>query len=81
MRSLLLAALLLPLSLACLAETPEEKGLAIAREADRRDSGWNDQTADMEMILRNRQGDESLTSSIPRGTSRAPLPFSASPTP
>jgi outer membrane lipoprotein-sorting protein len=59
MHKLFMAALLLPLSLSCLAETPEEKGLAIAQEADRRDSGWNDQSADMKMILRNRQGDES----------------------
>ena len=59
MRSLLLLGLLLPISLACLAETAEEKGLQIARETDRRDSGWNDQSADMAMILRNRQGDES----------------------
>ncbi len=55
--------LLLPLwlfSAAAPAETPEEKGLAIAREADRRDTGWGDQTADMRMILRNRQGQESI---------------------
>jgi outer membrane lipoprotein-sorting protein len=44
------------------AETAEEKGLAIAREADRRDSGWGDQTADMVMVLRNRQGEESVRS-------------------
>jgi outer membrane lipoprotein-sorting protein len=42
-----------------LAQTPEEKGLAIAEEMDRRDSGWSDQRADMLMILRNRQGQES----------------------
>ncbi|MCR4346083.1 MAG: outer membrane lipoprotein-sorting protein [Sulfuricaulis sp.] len=42
------------------AETPEEKGLAIAREADRRDAGFGDLTAHMEMILRNRQGEESV---------------------
>lgn len=41
------------------AETPEEKGLAIAVEADKRDNGWGDQIADMEMILRNKQGEES----------------------
>src|SRR3972149_6186682 len=41
------------------AETPQEKGLAIAREADRRDQGFGDFTARMEMILRNRQGEES----------------------
>ena len=42
------------------AETPEEKGLAIAREADRRDEGFGDFTAHMEMTLRNRQGEESV---------------------
>ncbi|MDO8704180.1 MAG: outer membrane lipoprotein-sorting protein [Sulfuricaulis sp.] len=41
------------------AETPQEKGLAIAREADRRDEGFGDYAARMEMILRNRQGEES----------------------
>ena len=41
------------------AETAEEKGLAIAQEADRRDTGWQDQTASLEMILRNRHGQES----------------------
>ncbi|MFT5605580.1 MAG: outer membrane lipoprotein-sorting protein [Paracoccaceae bacterium] len=37
----------------------EEKGLAIAREADRRDAGWRDSTATMMMVLRDRQGQES----------------------
>jgi outer membrane lipoprotein-sorting protein len=41
------------------AETPKEKGLAIAIEADKRDSGWTDQIADMSMILKNKQGDTS----------------------
>ncbi|MCI5222345.1 MAG: outer membrane lipoprotein-sorting protein [Candidatus Electrothrix sp. AR4] len=41
------------------AESPEEKGLAIAVEADRRDQGFGDSTADMLMILRNRNGQES----------------------
>lgn len=40
------------------AETLEEKGLAIAVEADKRDTGWTDQIADMHMILKNKQGDE-----------------------
>lgn len=38
----------------------EERGLAIAREADRRDTGFADFTADMTMRLRNAQGEESL---------------------
>lgn len=40
-------------------QTPEEKGLAIANEADQRDTGWVDQFSDMKMILRNKQGQES----------------------
>ena len=55
--------IILPLILLSLeitaAETPEEKGLAIAVEADRRDTGWDNQLSDMEMILRNKQGEES----------------------
>lgn len=42
-----------------LAETPEETGLAIAREAERRDKGFGDYTAHMLMVLRNAQGEES----------------------
>jgi len=41
------------------AETAEEKGLAIAVEADKRDTGFEDFTANMVMELRNRQGDVS----------------------
>jgi len=41
------------------AESVEEKGQAIAIEADRRDSGFGDSTAAMLMILRNRHGQES----------------------
>lgn len=52
---------LLPLNAAAGAEnkTPEDKGLAIAVEADQRDQGWGDSRADMEMILRNAQGETS----------------------
>ncbi len=42
------------------AETPEEKGLAIAREVDARDTGWGDFQAAMSMLLKNRHGEESL---------------------
>ena len=49
---------LLPVSLP--AETPEEKGLAIAQEADRRDSGFRNYTNDVRMILKNKQGQESI---------------------
>ena len=42
-----------------LAETPEEKGLAIAIEDDKRDNGFQNFTANMLMVLKNRQGEES----------------------
>jgi hypothetical protein len=45
-------------ALPVLADTPEELGLAIAEEADRRDSGWGDLLVGMTMINRNRLGDE-----------------------
>lgn len=54
----LFAALLSPLG--AMAETPEEKGLAIAVEADKRDLGWQDSHADLRMVLRNKRGDESV---------------------
>tara|TARA_R110002167_G_scaffold10415_36_gene47892 strand:+ start:349 stop:1128 length:780 start_codon:yes stop_codon:yes gene_type:complete len=56
---IILMVLLLALPLAH-AETPAEKGLVIITEADKRDQGWQDSSADMLMILRNRQGDESV---------------------
>lgn len=40
--------------------SPEEAGLAIAKEADLRDKGFGDSTADLQMTLRNRNDDESL---------------------
>ncbi len=43
-----------------MAETAEEKGLAIAREVDARDTGWGDFQAAMSMLLKNRHGEESL---------------------
>jgi outer membrane lipoprotein-sorting protein len=42
------------------AETAAEKGLAIAREADRRDTGFGNYTAKMRMVLKNRHGQESV---------------------
>jgi len=41
------------------AETPQEKGLAIATEANVRDQGWGDSQSKMTMILRNKAGKES----------------------
>ncbi|HEY5649729.1 MAG TPA: outer membrane lipoprotein-sorting protein [Nitrospiria bacterium] len=43
-------------------ETAVEKGLAIAVEADKRDEGFGDFTADLQMILKNRHGEESTRS-------------------
>ena len=59
-RPLLLALSLLLSITAPLAQTVEEKGLAIAEESDRRDTGFNDFRADLTMLLRNRHGEESL---------------------
>ena len=42
------------------AETASEKGLAVAREADRRDNGYEDSTASLLMVLKNRHGQESV---------------------
>jgi outer membrane lipoprotein-sorting protein len=41
------------------AQTPEEKGLQIATESDKRDIGFGDSQSDLTMILRNKQGNES----------------------
>ena len=38
----------------------EQKGLDISMEAKKRDLGWKDSTADMVMLLRNKQGQESI---------------------
>lgn len=43
-----------------LALNAQERGLEIAREAKQRDLGWIDNTADMQMVLRNTQGQESI---------------------
>lgn len=46
---------------ASFALSPEEqKGLDISIEAKQRDIGWQDSTADMVMLLRNKQGQESI---------------------
>ena len=47
------------ISTAAVAETPEEKGLAIAVEADKRNIGWGDSIVNVRMILKNKQGDTS----------------------
>lgn len=45
---------------AAVAITPEERGLQIAVEVDKRDHGFVDQEADARMVLKNRQGEESV---------------------
>lgn len=49
----------LAVSTVALAETPEEKGLAIAQESQRRNEGWVDSRVDLKMILTNPQGETS----------------------
>ena len=60
MKKLLLLLLLTSFIVIAHAETAEEKGLAIATEADLRDKGFGDFRAIMTMLLRNKQGEESL---------------------
>lgn len=55
-RLIVTAMLLALLSVGVMAD---EKGLGIAKEADRRDTGFGDTTADMLMVLRNKQGQTS----------------------
>ena len=58
-KQLLMVAALLITPAITSAETAEQKGLAIAVEADKRDTGFADQTASMVMELRNKHGDVS----------------------
>ncbi len=39
--------------------TPEERGLEIIQEVDKRDTGFGDTKGELEMVLRNKSGDES----------------------
>ncbi len=48
------------LSVITYAESSQEKGLALAKAADTYDKGFKDISADLEMTLRNRKGDESI---------------------
>jgi hypothetical protein len=41
------------------AQTPEAKGLAIAKEADRRNTGWIDSKVELKMLLTNSLGESS----------------------
>ena len=42
------------------ADAAEDKGLAIAQQMKTRDAGWVDMTASMNMVLRNKNGQESV---------------------
>ncbi len=57
---LLVAAALLAVPATAPAQSAEERGLEIAREVDRRDLGFGDFSASMTMLLRNKNGDESV---------------------
>jgi outer membrane lipoprotein-sorting protein len=58
--ALILTVLAMVLAGATGPEAPEVKGRVIAEEADRRDRGWGDSATVMKMVLRNRNGDESV---------------------
>ena len=57
--ALVLAATALVAAHAAADSSPEAKGRAVFEEMDRRDSGFGDSSVSLEMILSNRQGDES----------------------
>jgi outer membrane lipoprotein-sorting protein len=59
MSRLLLLSVLASLSLStpAWAETPQEKGLAIFKEADKRNDGFVDSVASVRMVLRDKKGD------------------------
>lgn len=59
LRKIILATLL-SLPLLAVAQTPEERGMQIAKDADAYDVGFVDFTADMRMTLRNKKGQESI---------------------
>ncbi len=54
-----LAAAALTASFAVHAGPMEDKGLAIAKEANARDTGWKDTAAELTMLLKNKQGESS----------------------
>ena len=59
MRSLIIASIIFTAPQFCLAISPEERGLEIVKEADKRDMGWKDQKSDTRMVLHNRHGQSS----------------------
>lgn len=56
----LVSLLLLLLPLMALAQTPEERGMEIAVEGDKRDAGFGDMSSNMIMTLKNANGDVSI---------------------
>jgi len=56
----LVSLLVLLLPLMASAQTPEEKGMEIAVEGDKRDAGFGDMSSDMVMTLKNANGDVSI---------------------
>lgn len=58
--SWILSALILGSASYATAETAEDKGLAIAQKIKQSDIGWSDMQAQMTMVLRNSQGQESI---------------------
>ncbi len=58
MKYLLVTVLLTLFNVSVLAQTPEEKGLAIAVEADKRDEGFADTQVELKMVLVDSKGDE-----------------------
>src|SRR5690554_421918 len=56
----LLATILLQLSFAVLAQTPEERGLAIATAQKARVSNWQDAQSDLKMVLRTASGNTTV---------------------
>lgn len=59
MKKLLLGSVLVLASAFSLAQTPEEKGLAIAIEGDKRDQGFVDSKVSLQMVLIDSKGSES----------------------
>ena len=60
MKTLFLAVIITLFWSPCFASTDEEKGLQIMQESDRRDTGFGDSSADLKMILKSSNGDETL---------------------
>ncbi len=59
-RIVLLLLLNLSWSVPAGAVTPEQRGLEIAREGERRDEGWRDSQVDLIMVLRSQGGETSI---------------------